>query len=276
MPPPLELSGRPAGISSVTTFPAVDATQVTFLWLTRDGPVSFDPARSSLAAFLCGVPAIMCCASQISLEIFMKQVSVMAFAFLTGLMAVPVHAQDHDKEKHAITIRIDGKDLSLPEAITSRIDKALEAIDTALASKELTSVNVDEIRNSVRKAIEESGGNGGFVYRNYSGERIEMGNPYSAREVREFKQTLGDGAVISPQSTRLLARDGEGRTRQELRQPDGSVPVFINDTVARIAIPHDGHQAQRSRNQRVSGAFGLHDERRQKVTPVMLRATRTR
>jgi hypothetical protein len=139
----------------------------------------------------------MCCASQISQEIFMKQVSVMAFAFLTGLMAVPVHAQDYDKEKHAITIRINGKDLSLPEAITSGIDKALEAIDTALGSKELASVNVDEIRNSVRKAMEESGGNGGFAYRNYSGERIEKGNPYSAREVREFKQTLGDGAVIS-------------------------------------------------------------------------------
>ncbi len=100
-PPPLELSRRFAGISSVTTLPAVDATsdatllarirsgdavalatvyrrhgaavyrfaclhagsqmiaadatQETFLWLTREGAVSFDPARSSLAAFLCGV-----------------------------------------------------------------------------------------------------------------------------------------------------------------------------------------------------------------------------
>ena len=34
---------------------AADATQETFLWLARDGAVAFDPARNSLAAFLCGV-----------------------------------------------------------------------------------------------------------------------------------------------------------------------------------------------------------------------------
>ncbi len=165
----------------------------------------------------------------------MKQLSVLSIALLTGVMALPAHAQDSEREKRMVTIKIDGKDVSLPDAIAGGIDKAMEAIDRALASKELANVNVDEIRNSVRKAMEESGGNGGFVYRNYSGDRIEKGNPYSAREVREFKQTLGDGTVISRQSTRLLTRDGDGRTRQELRQPDGSARVFINDPVAKVA-----------------------------------------
>jgi RNA polymerase sigma-70 factor, ECF subfamily len=34
---------------------AADATQETFLWLATQGATGFDPARSSLAAFLCGV-----------------------------------------------------------------------------------------------------------------------------------------------------------------------------------------------------------------------------
>ena len=34
---------------------AADATQETFLWLSTNGATSFDPARSSLPAFLCGV-----------------------------------------------------------------------------------------------------------------------------------------------------------------------------------------------------------------------------
>jgi RNA polymerase sigma-70 factor (ECF subfamily) len=34
---------------------AADATQETFLWLSTQGATGFDPARSSLAAFLCGV-----------------------------------------------------------------------------------------------------------------------------------------------------------------------------------------------------------------------------
>ena len=34
---------------------AADATQETFLWLSTNGATGFDPSRSSLAAFLCGV-----------------------------------------------------------------------------------------------------------------------------------------------------------------------------------------------------------------------------
>lgn len=34
---------------------AADATQETFLWLATQGATGFDPARSTLAAFLCGV-----------------------------------------------------------------------------------------------------------------------------------------------------------------------------------------------------------------------------
>jgi len=34
---------------------AADATQETFLWLSTNGATGFDPSRSTLAAFLCGV-----------------------------------------------------------------------------------------------------------------------------------------------------------------------------------------------------------------------------
>jgi RNA polymerase sigma-70 factor (ECF subfamily) len=39
---------------------AADATQETFLWLATHGATGFDPTRSSLAAFLCGVVRHQC------------------------------------------------------------------------------------------------------------------------------------------------------------------------------------------------------------------------
>lgn len=46
---------RFACLHATTRDAAADAVQETFLWLATQGALSFDSARSSLAAFLCGV-----------------------------------------------------------------------------------------------------------------------------------------------------------------------------------------------------------------------------
>jgi hypothetical protein len=114
----------------------------------------------------------------------------------------------------------------------STLDEKTQSLVAERAKEIVASVDVNEIRDTVRRAMEEANKAGSFSYR-MSGDEVQKGNPYSSRETREFKQTLGDGNVIARQSTRLLARDGEGRTRQELRQPDGTSRIFINDPVAK-------------------------------------------
>jgi hypothetical protein len=116
------------------------------------------------------------------------------------------------------------------EAARAAADSARAAAQQAKAVAE--SIDVREIRDTVRRAMEDANVASTWSYRT-GGDEVQKSNPYSARETREFKQTLGDGTVISRQSTRLLARDGEGRTRQELRQPDGTARIFINDPVAK-------------------------------------------
>ena len=157
-----------------------------------------------------------------------------ALGTLAAAMATPAHAEEK-KEERRIVIKIDGKDMSIPEAASHAIDKAMAALDSALASKELATVNAEEIRESIRKAIDEANAHGVVINRRSASDAVEKNNPYSAREVREFKQTLADGTLIQRQSTRLLARDREGRLRQELRQADGSARVFINDPVDKAA-----------------------------------------
>jgi hypothetical protein len=143
-------------------------------------------------------------------------------------------------------IQISIDDAKLQSTIGEAIDQGLEKLHQALSTLDaktqtlvaehakdiVASVDVNEIRDTVRRAMEEASKAGSFSYR-MSGDEVQKGNPYSSRETREFKQTLGDGNVIARQSTRLLARDGEGRTRQELRQPDGTSRIFINDPVAK-------------------------------------------
>lgn len=55
------------------------------------------------------------------------------------------------------------------------------------------------------------GGRGGFG----GGERIVTGAPYSAVEVRQFQEQLGDGNLINRTSQTTLYRDSQGRTRTE-------------------------------------------------------------
>jgi hypothetical protein len=146
---------------------------------------------------------------------------------------------DADTSRSAVARAAADTQRAAADAARAVSDARLKAKDAARVASDAAkaaaaSVDVSEIRETVRRAMEEAS-RGGVVYQ-MSGETPERGNPYSAREVREFKQTLADGTVISRQSTRLLARDSEGRTRQELRQPDGSARIFINDPVAKEAI----------------------------------------
>jgi hypothetical protein len=125
---------------------------------------------------------------------------------------------------------------SLEDARRAAQDAVRAAGDAAQAAAQaaIASVDVNEIRETVRRAMDEAGRGG--VSMVSSSDTPQRGNPYSAKETRQFKQTLGDGTQITRQSVRILARDGEGRTRQELQQPDGSSRVFINDPVAKQAI----------------------------------------
>lgn len=64
------------------------------------------------------------------------------------------------------------------------------------------------------------------------GGKVVKGAPYSADAVSQTVQTLPDGNRIVRTQTMRLARDGEGRTRQE-RLVDGKPgTVFINDVIA--------------------------------------------
>ncbi len=129
---------------------------------------------------------------------------------------------------------VDAEDAAV-EAAMAAASAALARKDAALARSD-ASIDVREIRESIRRSIEDASQHGHMISRRSSSDEVVQGNPYSARELREFKQTLGDGTVISRQSTRLLARDRDGRLRQELRQPDGTARVFINDPVAKEVL----------------------------------------
>ena len=60
-----------------------------------------------------------------------------ALSTLAAAMAMPAQAEEKKEEKRSIVIKIDGKDMSIPEAATHAVDKAMAALDSALASKEL-------------------------------------------------------------------------------------------------------------------------------------------
>ena len=154
--------------------------------------------------------------------------------------ALPADAQER-KDSAQTQVAVD----AAAEAAQARKEAAQAGKEAALARKEAAlaraeaSVDVREIRETIRKSIEDANQYGAMISRRSSTDELVKGNPYSAREVREFKQTLGDGTVISRQSTRLLARDREGRLRQELRQADGTARVYINDPVAKEVLIMD-------------------------------------
>ncbi|MGL4234354.1 MAG: hypothetical protein ACRCWJ_23585 [Casimicrobium sp.] len=152
-------------------------------------------------------------------------------------------AEMKEKAAHAKTKAAQGKEFasqledSVHRLVGVSLGKAAEALEAVGPEIEraVAQVDVNEIRDTVRRAMEDADRRGEFSFRVTTSETSQKGNPYSARETREFKQTLSDGTQINRASVRLLARDGEGRTRQELRQPDGTARIYINDPVAKRA-----------------------------------------
>ena len=98
-----------------------------------------------------------------------------------------------------------------------------------------------------------------FVSSEIAGARVVKGAPYAANAVSETIQTLADGNRIVRSSTNRLARDGEGRTRQE--RSDGS--VFLFDPVAGkswLLLPKDKSAVELPRPMRMhmSGDAAVH------------------
>lgn len=88
----------------------------------------------------------------------------------------------------------------------------------------------------------QAGGRGGVrgVMAGAVETRVTPGRPYSAETVNETVQVLGDGNRINRRSTTRVYRDGEGRTRRETLDNDGSVrSVAIYDPVAHVSYTLD-------------------------------------
>jgi hypothetical protein len=78
------------------------------------------------------------------------------------------------------------------------------------------------------------GARGGFVAGAVE-TKITTGRPYAADAVTETNQVLADGTRISRSSATKVYRDGEGRTRREMLNDDGSVrTIAISDPVAHV------------------------------------------
>jgi hypothetical protein len=78
------------------------------------------------------------------------------------------------------------------------------------------------------------GGRGGMIARAVE-TKITTGRPYAAEAVTETTQVLGDGTRISRRSATKVYRDGEGRTRREMLNDDGSIRIVtISDPVAHV------------------------------------------
>jgi hypothetical protein len=103
------------------------------------------------------------------------------------------------------------------------------------------------------------------------GGRIVTGSPYSAEATTEFTRTLSDGTVIDRKSTRMIARDGMGRTREERTlmavgpfATSGTPPtiITINDPVAHkhyILNPKDKTARELGPGPRMGGMGGGRD-----------------
>ena len=188
---------------------AADATQETFLWLSTHGATGFDSSRSSLAAFLCGV------ARNHGLQIRAVE------ARFTEL------PDDDEGSSHDGSAVIDD---ALAHLLTRERGDALLGALALLPAEHREVIALVEFEDfSYADAASIIGCPIGTVR-----SRLSRAKEALRDRVLELfpPQTLGDGTVISRQSTRLLARDREGWLHQELRQADGTARVYINDPVA--------------------------------------------
>jgi hypothetical protein len=197
---------------------------------TRSNHLPRGFALGLLVAALSGPGVVM--AQMPSLAVFSQDTRLTQPA--TAQHAQPLSVSIDDEATQTTIGEAIDQGLEKLHQVMSTLDEKTQTIVAERAKEIIASVDVNEIRDTVRRAMDEASKAGSFSFR-MSGDEVQKGNPYSSRETREFKQVLGDGTVISRQSTRMLARDGEGRTRQELRQPDGTSRIFINDPVAKRA-----------------------------------------
>ena len=106
------------------------------------------------------------------------------------------------KEERRIVIKVDGKDMSIPEAASHAIDKAMASwigtgIERAGHGQRRRNPRVDP---QGHPGV-EANAHGVVINRRSASDAVEKNNLTSAREVREFKQTLADGTLIQRQST---------------------------------------------------------------------------
>jgi hypothetical protein len=88
-------------------------------------------------------------------------------------------------------------------------------------------------RMIAEKVAQAGGGRGGRVVAGAVETKTTVGRPYSAEAVTEMTQVLGDGNRIQNRASNRVYRDGEGRTRREVLDDDGTVvSISISDPVA--------------------------------------------
>jgi hypothetical protein len=84
------------------------------------------------------------------------------------------------------------------------------------------------------------GGRGGRVIAGAIETKVTTGRPYSAEAVTETTQVLGDGNRIHNRAVTRVYRDGEGRTRREMFDSDGTlITISISDPVAKTSYTLD-------------------------------------
>jgi hypothetical protein len=84
------------------------------------------------------------------------------------------------------------------------------------------------------------GGRGGRVIAGAIETKVTTGRPYSAEAVTETTQVLGDGNRIHNRAVTRVYRDGEGRTRREMFDGDGTlITISISDPVAKTSYTLD-------------------------------------
>jgi hypothetical protein len=86
----------------------------------------------------------------------------------------------------------------------------------------------------------QAAGGGGRVMAGAVETKTTTGRPYSAEAVTERTQVLADGNRISVSSLTRIFRDGEGRTRREMYNTDGTLrTISISDPVGRVSYTLD-------------------------------------
>jgi hypothetical protein len=86
----------------------------------------------------------------------------------------------------------------------------------------------------------QAAGTGERVWAGAVESKITTGRPYSAEAVTERTQVLADGNRISVSSLTRIFRDGEGRTRREMFNNDGTLrTISISDPVNRVSYTLD-------------------------------------